>query len=141
MSRKCLVAVLFMTLPAGSTLTPERSEAQMLGKVAFCRHDVTESASDRSRREAALLLARAINGAERGLADRTGTYGPLAHLGNLPPTPAGFELRLFADDAAYAFSIKDELDICRWAVFSDQDGLLYEKTPRLVQMAGSQVAN
>ena len=40
---------------------------------------------------------------------------------------AGFELKLYNDDAGYVFAIKDMRDTCRYAIFSDQSGLLYEK--------------
>ena len=104
--------------------------AQVVPSVVVCRHDASESQPDRDRREQALGLARAINTAEGRLSERTRAFHPLAELTNLPPTPRGFELRLYSDGAGYVFSIKDTLDVCGYAVFSDQASLLYEKTPR-----------
>ena len=102
-----------------------------------CLHDATESASNRTRREQALTLARAINAAQGRIAERTRNYVALAQLGNLPPAPAGFELRFYFDGTSYAFSVKDRRDVCSYAVFSDQDGLLYEKTPKEAQIASA----
>jgi hypothetical protein len=49
---------------------------------------------------------------------------------NVPPTPAGFELQFHSDGSTYSFSIKDRTDPCRYAVFSDQDKVLYEAIAR-----------
>jgi hypothetical protein len=131
---KHVVAALLVASTSTLTWTPKVS-AQLRLAVIACRHDCTEMASDKGRREQALALARAINAAEGQIADRTRNYVPLAQLGNLPPTPNGFELRLYFDGNNYAFSIKDRLDMCSYGVFSDQDGLLYEKTPQDAKMA------
>jgi hypothetical protein len=53
----------------------------------------------------------------------------------LSPVPDGFRLRHQTDGESYLLSLKDETDACRYAVFSDQDGILYEKTPMPVQIA------
>jgi hypothetical protein len=42
----------------------------------------------------------------------------------------GFELQFHTDGATYSFSIKDRLDPCRYAVFSDQDKYIYEAIAR-----------
>jgi hypothetical protein len=44
--------------------------------------------------------------------------------------PAGFELSFYSGDAGYIFSIKDRLDPCRYAIFSDEAGFIYEKSAR-----------
>ncbi|MDQ3488977.1 MAG: hypothetical protein M3468_14770, partial [Acidobacteriota bacterium] len=59
---------------------------------------------------------------------RTGQYQPLAKLADLPALPREFELNLFADASGYMFALKDTQDPCWFAVFSDQRGLLYEKS-------------
>jgi hypothetical protein len=56
-------------------------------------------------------------------------YGALSQLRGVPPTPQGFELRLYTDGRGYVLSLKDTLDPCRYAIFSDEAGTLYEKTP------------
>ena len=103
------------------------SDAQLLPATVACLHDGAELRTDRLRREQALALAREINGAQGTLAQQTRRYHRLAALPNLPDVPAGFELKLYGDDAGYVFSLKDTRDTCRYAIFSDQSGLLYEK--------------
>jgi hypothetical protein len=104
--------------------------AQLAPPLVQCRHEASELPADRLRREAALTLARAINTAQGTMAQQTRRYVPLAALKGLPPVPDGFELRLYTDAAGYMFAVKDTLDSCRYAVFSDQSGLLYEKSAR-----------
>ena len=101
-----------------------------LGSVAACLHDSAERDVDRRRREQALALARAVNEAQGTAAERNRIYVPLPQLGKLPPAPRGFELRLYTDHTGYVLSLKDAIDPCRFAIFSDETGLLYEKTPR-----------
>lgn len=97
-----------------------------------CLHGANEAPAQRVRRDAAIQLATRINLAETmpigpGLRNR---YRPLADLMNIPPTPAGFELQFHTDGNTYSFSIKDRMDPCRYAVFSDQDKVLYEAIAR-----------
>jgi hypothetical protein len=93
-----------------------------------CRHQQAANQEDRARRAQALALAKAINTSEAELVKRTRQYQPLESLHNLPPVPGGFQLNLYADHSGYIFAIKDTLDPCRFAVFSDAGGLLYEKS-------------
>jgi hypothetical protein len=93
-----------------------------------CRHDKNATQEDRDRRGQALVLAKAINVGQAQQVRRTRQYQPLSSLGDLPPVPNGFDLNLYADGSGYIFSVKDTLDPCRFAVFSDQVGLLYEKS-------------
>jgi hypothetical protein len=95
----------------------------------LCRHDNGQEA-DRTRREQAVALAKAINHAEGTVAERIRVYRPLSQLAGLPPVPNGFEVRLYTDGGGYVFSIKDTLDPCRYGIFSDEAGVLYEKTPQ-----------
>jgi hypothetical protein len=127
-----LVVVILAAAGLSSFTQAERtpgSAERTPGSVA-CRHDTSENELDRSRRMRAIAVARAINSAEGELAERTRRYHPLAALRNLPPVPNGFELRLYSDVDGYVFAIKDTLDACRYAIFSDQSGLLYEKAAR-----------
>lgn len=100
-----------------------------------CRHDGGEEQQDRSRREQAVALARAINVAQGRLAGLTRRYQPLAQGTNLPPVPEGFSLRLYTDGEGYVFSLKDDRDPCHYGVFSDQSGHLYEASPQVPQIA------
>ena len=98
-----------------------------------CLHGSPEAPDQKARRDAAIQLAARINMAQ-GMTigpgpDRRG-YRPFNELANLPPTPPGFELRFHTDGTGYAFSIKDRLDPCRYAVFSDQDKYIYEAIAR-----------
>ena len=103
---------------------------QLAPAVASCRHDARASDADRTRRQQALTLAKAINAAQGTMAQRTRAYQPLSALAGLPPVPSGFSLKLFAERDAYMFALKDTLDACRYAIFSDAAGLVYEQSGR-----------
>jgi hypothetical protein len=110
-------------------------QAQVPGRIATCRHDENEGAADRARREQALSLAREINRAQGRIAERTRKYARLSELRDLPAAPEGFQVHLLTDGDAYSLSIKDARDVCHYAVFSDQAGLLYEGSPKPPQIA------
>ena len=93
-----------------------------------CLHDRAEQPAEGARRQDALQLAARINMAE-ATTKLTGRYRPLAELRNLPPTPRGFDLRLLTDGMTYTLSITDRLDLCRYAIFSGEEGLIYEGVP------------
>jgi hypothetical protein len=100
-----------------------------------CLHDLSEQPQQRQRRMEAIEVAEAIYSAQRrGVVprprSRPDTYRPLEQLANIPPTPAGFRLQFHTDGMSYTVSLKDTLDGCQYAVFSDQDGYIYEGTPR-----------
>jgi hypothetical protein len=80
-------------------------------------------------------LARAINQAQGRAVAASERYQPLAKLPGLPPAPSGFELRFYTDGAGYILSLKDTLDPCRYGVFTDQHGRLYEMSPQVPQIA------
>jgi hypothetical protein len=48
---------------------------------------------------------------------------------NVQPAPDGFSVQLNTDGTTYSFSIKDTMDPCLFAVFSDQSADIYEATP------------
>jgi len=100
------------------------------GGAMSCRHDEGALPSDRTRRDQARALARAINAAEGRAVQSAQRYLPLNQLPGLPMTPAAFELRLYTDGAGYVVSLKDTSDPCHYGVFTDQHGLLYEVTPQ-----------
>ena len=109
----------------GSAAAPGR---QLPSAAMSCLHRQAATQEDRARRAQALTLAKAIHVAEAGVVRRTRQYESLENLPPLPPVPAGFQLSLYAGRAGYIFSIKDTLDSCRFAVFSDSSGLLYEQS-------------
>jgi len=123
----CLTVVM---LAGGGVSSVQQRDSMPAGGSVACRHDGSESQADRTRRIQALALAKAINSAQGELAERTRRYHPLTALRNLPPVPTGFELRLYSEVDGYLFSLKDALDTCRYAIFSDQSGLVYEKAAR-----------
>ncbi len=98
-----------------------------------CLHGPGETSAQRARREQALSVARQINVAEATIVGpRTGQprYRPLEELRNVSPTPAGFDLQFFSDGESYGFSLKDRVDPCHYAIFSDADKRVYEGSPR-----------
>lgn len=98
-----------------------------------CLHGANEAPAQKARRDAAIQLATRINLAESmiiGPGPRGNRYRPLEELMNIPATPQGFELQFHTDGNTYTFSIKDRMDPCRYAVFSDQDKFLYEAIAR-----------
>jgi hypothetical protein len=108
---------------------------EMPPRLAVCLHTPDGTPQDRSRREDALVLARAINAAEGAIAERTRRYAPLSALPGIPEIPPGFAFRFYADDDGYLFSLKDERDPCHYGVFSDEEGRIYEITPSVPQLA------
>ena len=102
---------------------------------ARCLHGNEESRVDRDRRDRAVSLAKAINAAQGQAMDQTKRYQLLPQLRALPVTPDGFRVRLYSDGEGYIFSIKDERDACRYGIFSDQHGTLYESSPIVPQIA------
>ena len=100
-----------------------------------CLHGGAESAADRARRQQAIDYATKINVAETtyGIGPRSQSqrgYRSLDQLANLPLLPAGFAIQFHNDDRSYTFSLKDTRDACHYAIFSDQDKLIYEAVPR-----------
>ena len=98
-----------------------------------CLHGAAESAADRARRQQAIDYATKVTVAETtygiGPQSQRG-YRSLDQLSNLPLLPAGFAIQFHNDDRSYAFSLKDTRDACHYAIFSDQDRLIYEAIPR-----------
>jgi hypothetical protein len=81
-----------------------------------------------ARRRAAIAGARQINTAEAKVWAANERFAPLQELTGLS-IPAGFEAQVSTDGTSYTFSIKDLQDSCKFAVFSDQKGLIYTATP------------
>jgi hypothetical protein len=125
MVKQIIVATFF----AGLMASPSSSQAP-----PRCLHGADERPDHRTRREQALTLAQQIHRAENSGPSVTPlqrrTFRPFEQLTNLMPTPTGFKVQFNTDGATYAFSIKDTLDPCRYAVFSDQELAIYEATAR-----------
>ena len=108
------------------------SGAAMPAWAQDCLHVQNETAEDRTRREQALQFARRLNAAQHMMlpSPQGPRYRQPDELRNLPPVPLGFQLQFHTDGRTYSFSLKDMRDNCRFAVFSDQDGLVYAATPQ-----------
>ena len=122
MVKQIALAALFAGLTASSSFAQQ------------CLHGPSEQPDQRVRREQALRMAQQINLAEAVVVPpQTGQpkYRPFAQLVNVPPTPAGFRLQFYTDSTSYTFTLKDRLDPCYYAIFSDQDKGIYEATPRM----------
>ena len=89
-----------------------------------CLHGADEAPEQRMRVSNAIRTARLINSAEARLSTAGGGYLPLSELGNVN-SPEGFAVSLTTDGASYAFAVKDTLDPCYFALFSDQIGVIY----------------
>ena len=122
-----LARIGLVSILALSVLTP--SSAQPARPPRDCLHGPMDSSAQRARRDQALTLAGRINVAQ-GPRLPGQPYRPLDELRGLPPTPNGFALQFHSDGESYMFSIKDQLDPCRYTVFSDQDRDIYEAIVR-----------
>jgi len=94
-----------------------------------CLHGPKETAEQRGRRTAALEFARQLNTFEAAGKSQAQRYYAIEDLPGLPHLPDGMKAAIATDGGSYTFSIKDTLDACHFAYFSDQDGLVYSATP------------
>jgi hypothetical protein len=88
----------------------------------------SQSCASPDRRTTAIRLARRINTAEAAGYSQSQRYVGLASL-QVPPAPDGLQVQLSTDGTTYTFSIKDTLDACHAAAFSDQNGVIYTGAP------------
>jgi hypothetical protein len=84
--------------------------------------------AEAQRGQAAVQFARALNTAEARFQAQNKRYGQLSDLA-AGAEPQGFRAQLTTDGTAYSFSIKDTVDAWAFAVFSDQQGLIYTARP------------
>jgi hypothetical protein len=99
-------------------------------RLATCLHGQNETSEHAARREKAIRVAHAINAAEVVVVGpQKQRYRRPEQLMNIPPLPPGFELQFNTDGASYNVAIKDTLDACHFAIFSDQDKFVYTATP------------
>jgi hypothetical protein len=94
-----------------------------------CLHGPSESADQAGRRRAALELARKINTTEAQANQQGHTYYAIGDLPGLASEVDGFKVQLSTDGGTYTFSMKDSADPCKFALFSDQEGVIYSGTP------------
>ena len=137
MVKYALAAAVAGLVGTGTALGDTALGDTALGNTAFaqqnCLHNASESPANKTRRDQAIRVARGINTAEHmGLAPRRPgqRYRRFEELVMIPPIPAGFALQFHTDGDTYSFSLKDTRDPCRYAIFSDQEGDVYEAVPR-----------
>jgi hypothetical protein len=132
MAKPIMLTALVMGLL--SPLSPARADgsAQL---AAPCLHGRLEQPNQQARREQAVKVAQQINRGESDgppkLPGEPRKYRPLDQLPNIPGPPRGFRLQFHTDGSTYTFSLKDTLDSCQFAIFSDQDQAIYEAMPRM----------
>ena len=83
-------------------------------------------AASRMRRDAAIAYLSAVNSAQMQRQNQGGKYAPLDELTNMPSAPVGFVPKLLIDRWSYIVSLKDYFDVCGFALFSDERGVIYE---------------
>ena len=127
-SVRIAMSIVVVVVTIGGVLFAQRSNTQALNgrAAAVCRHGEDESPANRTQRLQALALASAINRAEGQQAQQTRRYAPLSALGTLPAAPQDFTLKLYADTDGYVAVLKDGRDPCRYAIFTEQSGHIYE---------------
>jgi len=109
-------------------------QAMILGLVGIAGLRTADSVqdsgcpADAQRRQAAVQFARAVNTAEARFQAQNKRYGQISELG-IEAEPVGYRAQLSSDGTAYVFSIKDTVDPCHFALFSDQQGLIYAAQP------------
>jgi hypothetical protein len=127
-------ALMFKTVLIGVALGVAASPAFAQGNAQRnCLHGGLEAPAERARRQQAIDYAVRVNAAEisYGIGPRQNQrYRPLDELPNLPAEPAGFAIEFHNDDRGYVLSLKDTRDACHYAIFTDQDKLIYEAVPR-----------
>ena len=121
--KKIVVAVVATVVTAALSTGPTVVAQQS------CLHSQDEAAAQRDRRRQALRLARQINTLENLARNQARQYQPVTALPNVSAPPQGFVVHFATDGATYAFSVKDTLDPCAFAYFSDEGGLIYTGQP------------
>ena len=82
----------------------------------------------------------AVNSAQMQLQEPRGESTRLGNeaLTNMPSAPVGFVPKLLIDRWSYIVSLKDYFDVCGFALFSDERGVIYESSFGDVPSCGRQ---
>ena len=80
------------------------------------------------RARAAVQFARAVNTAQSRFHSQNQRYAQISDL-TVGAEPEGFRAQLTTDGTTYSLSVKDTVDACHFALFSDQLGLIYTAMP------------
>ena len=84
--------------------------------------------TDAQRGQAAIRFARELNTAQAAFRAQNRRYGQISDLA-VDAEPAGFRAQLTTDGTTYSFSVKDTVDACHFALFSDEQGVIYTARP------------
>jgi len=69
-----------------------------------------------------------LNTAQAAFRAQNRRYGQISDLA-VDAEPAGFRAQLTTDGTTYSFSVKDTVDACHFALFSDEQGVIYTARP------------
>jgi hypothetical protein len=69
-----------------------------------------------------------LNTAQTTFRAQNRRYGQISDLA-VGDEPAGFRAQLTTDRTTYSFSVKDTVDACHFALFSDEQGVIYTARP------------
>jgi len=96
-----------------------------------CLHGQSEAAEQRARRAAALRVVRALNTAEANDATvrQTKQYRLPTELSVDFSTVDDFEPHFTTDRTTYALMLIDTADACRFALFTNQNGVIFQGYP------------
>jgi hypothetical protein len=84
--------------------------------------------TDPQRGQAAVRFARAVNTAQASYQMQNRRYAQISDLA-VGAAPDGFLAQLTTDGTTYSLSVKDAVDACHFALFSDQQGVIYTARP------------
>ena len=112
--------LLTVVAAGGPVGTPQVSAQQ-----PACLHGPQEQANQAARKKSALTFVRMVNNAQAKALGSTGSYLSGDQLPFASQVPEGFTFRLVGTGQAYAFSVQDASDPCRFAFFSDHAGLIF----------------
>ncbi len=119
MSRATVMALML----AGVLAFPGSAGYVVNAQQPACLHGPQETPEQAARRRAALTFTRQVN----TLQAKVGATGAYVTADQVQfAVPEGFEFRLAAAPKSYAFSVRDNTDPCRFAFFSDQQGLIFQ---------------
>ena len=91
------------------------------------------------RREAAVRYLERLHAAELQSQTERGRFVPLHELSGLGSPPVGFVPRLVLDQWSYLVRLIDVFDPCGFALFLDDQGVIYEAHPQAVRGADGSV--
>lgn len=114
--------VMALTL-IGVLASPDSVSNFVNAQQPVCLHGPQETPEQAARKRAALTFTRQVNTLQLK-ASATGAYAGADQI--QLAVPEGFEFRLAAAPTSYAFSVRDNTDPCRFAFFSDQQGLIFQ---------------